>query len=145
MTLPSSVRLVRVDASHLRLFEAVADDVFDDVIDVDQLTAFVDAGQLMVVAVDDGTVVGQVQAMVQYHVDGPPQLYVDNLGVASSHQRRGIARSLVSDVVAWSSEVGCVETWILTDLDNDGANGFYRSIGTERSTVVLHSLDQGEE
>ena len=29
--------------------------------------------------------------MIQHHIDGAPQLYIDNLGVSPLHQRRGIA------------------------------------------------------
>lgn len=134
-------QILRVDTGNAHLLDAAMDDVFDDDVDQVRLDALLAAGQLIVVAVTNGAVVGQVQAMIQHHVDGPPQLYIDNLGVAPTHQRRGIAQRLVDEVIGWSKEAGCVETWIVTDLDNDVANAFYRSLGAERTDVALYSLD----
>lgn len=79
--------------------------------------------------------------MIQHHLDGPSQLYIDNLGVSPTRQRRGIARGLVHEAAAWASEFGCEEAWIVTEHDNHPANELYRSLGAQRSTVALHSLD----
>lgn len=135
------VQLVRLDAESAHLLGAASDDVFDDEIDPRRVASLLESGQLVVVAIDGGLVVGQVQAMIQHHLDGPPQLYIDNLGVASTHRRHGIAGRLVSDVIEWSRGSGCVQTWIVTETDNDEANAFYRSLGAERETVALYSLD----
>ncbi|MEZ5557931.1 MAG: GNAT family N-acetyltransferase [Pseudomonadales bacterium] len=58
---------------------------------------------LMFVAIADGCVIGQVLAVVRYHPDKPTELYVDDLGVAPEHQRRGIATRLMRAAVARSS------------------------------------------
>ena len=135
------VRLVRSGPSSLDVLEAVGDDVFDGEIDPILVGAASRAGQLLTVAVEGGVVVGQVQAMVQRHVDGGSQLYIDNLGVSPSHQRRGIARALVEDAVAWSKEFGCEQVWIVTEPDNEAANALYSSLGARRSTVMLYSFE----
>lgn len=134
------LQFVRITLTNAHILKAVADNVFDDQIDENLLHTSLESGLLLVVATVNGTVVGQVQAMVQNHIDSPSQLYIDNLGVSPAHQRRGIARGLVDEAAAWSGELGCKETWIVTDLDNHEANALYRSLGAQRSTVALYSL-----
>ena len=79
--------IVRINQRNVDVLGVVADDVFDDEINDDLLQAVLDNGQLLLTAIVDGAVVGQLQAMVQHHLDGAPQLYIDNLGVSPLHQR----------------------------------------------------------
>ncbi len=141
MALADGVQVVRIDHGNARLLDDVTADVFDHDVDHALLMDYLRSGQLLVVATHEHVVVGQIQAMVQHHVDGPPQLYIDNLGVAPSHRRQGIARALIGEITAWSIEHGCVETWLVTDIDNDEANSLYHSLGADRSDVVLYSID----
>ena len=134
--------IVRINQGNVDVLDVVADDVFDDEINDELLQAALDNGQLLLTAIFDGAVVGQLQAMIQHHIDGAPQLYIDNLGVSPLHQRRGIARRLIHEVSLWANELGCQEAWIVTNLDNQEANALYRSIGAQRSTVALYSIDQ---
>lgn len=136
------VELVRIDQGNTRVLDVVADDVFDDEIDQGMLQAVLESGQLLVVATIDGSVVGQIQAMIQRHLDGPSQLYIDNLGVSPAHQRQGIARKLVHEATAWAQAQGCKEAWLVADLDNHQANALYQSLDAQSSTVALYSLDQ---
>ncbi len=142
MARTDGVEFVRISQGNAHILQVVADDVFDDEIDTTLLDASFRNGQLLVVATHNGSVVGQIQAMIQRHLDGPPQLYIDNLGVSPMHQRRGIARGLVHEATAWSNEFGCEEAWIVTDLDNDAANALYVALGARQSIVALYSLDQ---
>jgi ribosomal protein S18 acetylase RimI-like enzyme len=75
--------------------------------------------------------------MVQHDVDGPSQLYIDNLGVSPMRRRRDIARVLVHEATAWSGELGCAEAWIVTDLDNHEANALCRSLKESRFRITL--------
>lgn len=134
--------IVRINQRNIDVLDVVADDVFDDEIKDELLQAVLHNGQLLVTAIFDGAVVGQLQAMIQHHLDGPPQLYIDNLGVSPLHQRRGIARRLIREVSMWASELGCQEAWIVTDLNNHEANALYQSIEAQHSTVAMYSLDQ---
>jgi aminoglycoside 6'-N-acetyltransferase I len=112
-----------------------------DEINNELLQAVLDNDQFLLAAIFDGAVVGQLQAMIEHHLDGAPQLYIDNLGVSPLHQRRGIARRLIQEVSLWANELGCQQAWIVTDLDNQEANALYRSIGAQRSSVALYSID----
>jgi aminoglycoside 6'-N-acetyltransferase I len=110
----------------------VADDVFDEPLVPQRILAYLaDTTNLMVVAIDGNTVVGQCASVIHRHPDKATELYLDNLGVAPSHQRRGIARELVARMFAAGRERGCTEAWVGTEPDNDAANALYRALGAE--------------
>jgi len=116
-----------------------AGDVFDETFSPERLVkrARVD-GHVLVVAVDGDRTVGQVAAIVQYLAHKPPELHLENVGVASSHRRRGIAAAMVTEALAWGRELGCDEAWVATDVDNDAANELYRSLGSEDDPALIH-------
>lgn len=60
--------------------------------------------------------------------------YVQRLAVLPSARRRGLARTLVVDAVAWMRRRGCGTALVNTAVGNDAAIALYRSLG-------FHSLD----
>jgi aminoglycoside 6'-N-acetyltransferase I len=90
---------------------------------------FSDDRHHLVVAVDDDVVVGMASGVHYVHPDKPPQLFINEVGVASSHRRRGIGRHLVDKLVRHAAELGCTEAWVLTDRDNVAACRLYESAG----------------
>lgn len=118
----------------------VAEDVFDEDIVPERVLAYLaDATNLMIVAIDGATVVGQCAAVVHRHPDQATELYIDNLGVAPTHQRRGIARELVARMFDAGRARGCREAWVGTEPDNDPANRLYEALGAEPvETFNLH-------
>jgi aminoglycoside 6'-N-acetyltransferase I len=119
----------RIGTADTRLFDRVAPEVFDEPVDPARLGAYLDApGHLMVLAFEAELVVGQCAAVVHRHPDKPTELYVDEVGAASTHRRRGIARMLLAEMFAWGRELGCEEAWLGTELDNDAANALYRGL-----------------
>ena len=115
---------------------------FDEPVDVQRLRAYLaEPGHLMVVAVDDGIVVGQCAGVVHRHPDKVTELYVDEVGTAPSHHRRGIGRSMVEALFAWGRELGCKEAWLGTELDNIAANALYRSRGGTTDQMAYWEFD----
>ena len=109
-------------------FGHVAPDVFDEPVHAQRLAAYLKTpGHLMILAFEDDLVVGQCAAVVHRHPDKPAELYIDELGTASTHRRRGIGRDLLEAMFAWGRELGCAEAWLGTELDNDAANALYRA------------------
>jgi ribosomal protein S18 acetylase RimI-like enzyme len=135
------VDIVRIAVHNLALLSTTADDVFDDDLDDGLVERYVNSDtHMLVAAIIDGVVVGQSQGSIQHHVDGDSQLYIDNLGVAPTHQRHGTATQLLNEIIAWGRESGCRQAWIVTEPDNTAANLLYDSMGSERSLGTLHSL-----
>ena len=86
------IRLLLI--ADLPVLERVAEEVFDGPVERHWATDFLKDSrhQHLVVAVDDGVVVGMVSAVDHVHPDKPPQLWSNELGVAPTHRRRGIGR-----------------------------------------------------
>jgi aminoglycoside 3-N-acetyltransferase I len=69
------------------------------------------------------------------------QLFVYEVDIAESHRRCGIGRALLERL----AEFGIRETFVLTEPDNEAANGLYESIGGTRSEVVMWDFEFGDD
>lgn len=122
-------------------FAAIAPAVFDEPIHPERLAAYLrEPGHLMLLAFEDDLVVGQCSAVIHRHPDKPVELYVDEVGTASTHLRQGIATLLVEAMFAWGRQLGCREAWLGTELDNLEANGLYRKIRGKGETMAYYEF-----
>lgn len=127
-----------VNEDNIHLLDAVAEDVFDEAINPGYLARYVqETNHVLCVAVADSQVVGQARAIIHRHPDNPPELYIDNVGVSPAYQRRGIARMLVTEIVARGKAHGCEEIWVGTEPENEPATALYRSLGLDKSDMVM--------
>jgi ribosomal protein S18 acetylase RimI-like enzyme len=109
---------------------AVAPDVFDHQVRPEYLRAFLDDPcSHLAVAIDDGVVVGMASGLVYGHPDKPLQLFVNEVGVAPSHRRRGLGRALVRCLLERGREVGCSEAWVAAKKGDAAARGLYLAAG----------------
>jgi ribosomal protein S18 acetylase RimI-like enzyme len=83
----------------------------------------------LVVARDDGVVVGMASGVHYVHPDKAPQLFINEVGVAPTHREQGLGRRMIARLVERATELGCTEAWVLTDSDNAAANRLYTSSG----------------
>lgn len=119
--------LTQVDAS---LLEHVAPDVFDEPIDANWSAEFLaDSRHHLAVAIDEGTVIGMASGVHYVHPDKPPELWINEVGVAETHRRRGIARRLLEALFERGRGLGCSEAWVLADQSNATARRLYESAG----------------
>jgi aminoglycoside 6'-N-acetyltransferase I len=125
-----AIELKRMQPGDELDFSEVAPDVFDEPGHPERLEAYLlEPGHLMILAFDDGVVVGQCAAVIHRHPDKVTELYVDEVRTASTHLRQGIATRMVEAMFDWGRELGCREAWLGTELDNLEANGLYRKLG----------------
>jgi aminoglycoside 6'-N-acetyltransferase I len=122
--------------------DAVLRNVADGVFDADvrpELVAEVlaDPRHHLVVAVDDGVVVGMASGIHYVHPDKPPELWINEVGVAPTHRNRGIARAVVEALLNIARSLNCREAWVLTDDGNPAAMRAYQAAGG-----VRHPVDQ---
>ncbi|MCB1338732.1 MAG: GNAT family N-acetyltransferase [Maritimibacter sp.] len=131
----AEIRLVELTPATAKALGDVADDVFDAVIDPARLAEFVaDPRHLLWFAEAGGQVVGFASATELFHPDKPPQIFINEIGVAPAWRRRGIGRALVEKLVAAARERGCNYAWLGTDTDNTAGNACFRSVpGSERA------------
>ena len=113
----------------------VAPEVFDDPIDATATAEFLrDPRHHLVVARDDGRVVGFASAVLYVHPDDPrPELWINEVGVAPSHHRQGIGRALLEVLLGIARRAECAEAWVLTDRSNEAAMRLYAGLGGQEA------------
>ncbi|HEY4201198.1 MAG TPA: GNAT family N-acetyltransferase [Devosiaceae bacterium] len=117
----------RIGPDDAGMFAHIAPDVFDAPVDAGRLAVYLQRQEhLMVLAFEGDVVVGQCAGVIHHHPDKEDELYVDEVGTASTHRRQGIARAMLAELFAWGRELGCTEAWLGTELDNEAANALYR-------------------
>jgi aminoglycoside 6'-N-acetyltransferase I len=123
------------------LLDRVANGVFDGPVHPRWSREFLaDARHHLVVALEDGIVVGMISAVDYVHPDKAPQLWINEVGVAPSHQRRGIGRQLLAAMLAHGRALGCTEAWLGTEETNEAARRLYERAGGEAEPFVLYSF-----
>ena len=137
--MPFSTR--RMQSGDETAFDRLAPDVFDEAIDPQRLAAYLQApGHLMILAFEGELVVGQCAAVLHRHPDKPIELYIDEVGTASTHRRLGIARLMLDAMFAWGRELGCTEAWLGTELDNVAARGLYDERSPTEADAMMFYL-----
>ena len=122
-------KIIPLDPARSSLLDHIAPGVFDEAIDPAHLAAFLaDPRHLMFLAVDGDVVVGMASAVEYFHPDKPPQLWINEVGVAPTHRRRGIGRDLVLALIQAGRERGCVGAWLGTDADNEAGKACFGSV-----------------
>jgi GNAT superfamily N-acetyltransferase len=108
----------------------IAPDVFDDVLQPDLVAEFLgDDRHHIAVALDQGEVVGFASGVHYVHPDKPAELWINEVGVAPSHQGRGIGKAVLRTLLQHGRRLGCGQAWVLTDRANLVAMRLYASAG----------------
>jgi ribosomal protein S18 acetylase RimI-like enzyme len=117
----------------------VARDVFDNPLDAHWSAEFLDDSRHhLAVALDDVVVVGMASGVHYLHPDKPPELWINELGVAPSHRGRGIGKALLDALLAHGRTLGCDEAWLLTDMANAPARRLCAGAGGEEKEPPVY-------
>jgi aminoglycoside 6'-N-acetyltransferase I len=104
--------------------------IFDHVVQPQFASAFLaDPRHHVVVGLDGGQVVGFVSALDYIHPDKPPELWINEVSVASSHRRRGLAKQMLAAMFGHARSRGCRQAWVLTERSNEVALNLYQATG----------------
>jgi hypothetical protein len=83
-----SIEIVRLNTANAELLKVIAPEVFDHEINPQYLEAFLgDPRHAMYLAVDNQVVIGMASAVEYFHPDKPPQLWINEVGVALSYRK----------------------------------------------------------
>ena len=116
------------------MLDNVAAEVFDDEVNPRWAAEFVaDPRHHMAVALDGTPVVGMASGVHYLHPDKPNELFVNEVGVAPTHHRQGIARRLLEALFAEGRAAGCATAWVGTDVSNATARALYSTAGGEEA------------
>jgi ribosomal protein S18 acetylase RimI-like enzyme len=122
------VRVLGPDDEHVLM--NVAADVFDAPIDPRLTREFLhDPRHHIVVSIDESVVVGFASAVHYLHPDKAPQLWINEVAVAPSHQRRGLGHTMLRILFDVGRTHRCTMAWVLTDRTNTPAMALYGSLG----------------
>jgi len=120
------------------LFDAVAPGVFDNPILPEMLAEFLgDPRHHLAAALDDGVIVGFASAVRYVHPDKLPELWINEVGVAPTHQGRGLGKVVLRCLLEVGRQHRCTEAWVLTDRSNAAARALYASLGGRISPVTM--------
>ena len=139
---------IRMLGSHeAHVLANLSPDVFDKPINPEWCAEFfADPRHHLAVALDGDLVVGMASGVHYLHPDKAPQLFINEVAVASTHARQGIGRKLVSTLVEHGRTVGADEAWVLTSPTNEAAKRMYRAAGAishEELNVMFTYLAPG--
>ena len=127
------------------VLDRVAPDVFDGPVDSYLSAEFLeDSRHHLAVALDGDTVIGMASAVDYVHPDKPRELWINEIGVASTHRRLGIGRQLLRALFRCGRERGCREAWVGTEQTNDAARALYASVDGQDEPFVLYSFQIDE-
>ena len=124
-----------LDRGDQAILHDVAAGVFDNAIDPGLAAEFLgDHRHHLAVAIDDGQVVGFASAVHYVHPDKPAEMFINEVGVAPSHQGRGIGKTVMRTLLQHARRLGCREAWVLTDRSNAAAMRLYAATGGDEAT-----------
>lgn len=139
-----AINIQFLNADNSALLASIAPDVFDHHIIPEYLRLFLeDPRHLMAVATEKQTVVGMASAVEYFHPDKPPQLWINEVGVASTHRRKGIGRMLVEAILEIADQRNCVYAWLGTDVNNVAGRACFASVpdGEKPQSFILYEWD----
>ena len=135
------IRLLGAADGHV--LDTVAADVFDRPIDARWAREFLaDDRHHLVVALEGDVVVGFASAVHYVHPDKGPELWINEVGVAPTHQGRGIGRQLMSMALELAQARG-LRTATATLLAENVP--MRRLVQRANRSIVADHLDAGVE
>ena len=135
-----------LDPCDRALLDNVAPGVFDNSVDPTLVVQFLgDHRHHLAVAIDGDQVVGFVSGVHYVHPDKPAEMWINEIGVAPSHQGRGLGKAMMRTLLQRAKHLGCREAWVLTDRSNHAAMRLYASTGRKEAprdqVMFTFSLD----
>jgi ribosomal protein S18 acetylase RimI-like enzyme len=113
--------------------------------DAPQTSLLADDSTIFLAAFDGDEPVGFVFGYDLPRRRGDPSIvFVYEIDVEPAHQRRGIGKRLLAELLRIGRERGAREAFVLTDHDNVAANSLYASLGGVRSDVVMWDFPEKE-
>lgn len=136
-----------LDSSSRAMLMNVAPDVFDNDLNPQLVDEFLsDPRHHLAVSIDAGQVVGFASGVHYVHPDKPAELWINEVGVAPSHQGRGIGKAVVRALLQHGERLGCRQAWVLTEETNTAAMKLYASAGgnAEPAPSVMFTFTLGQ-
>jgi aminoglycoside 3-N-acetyltransferase I len=94
-------------------------------------------------ALEDGTPIGGITAHVlpMTRQEGQ-ELFIYDLAVLATHQRRGVGRRLVETLCSTAAAAGISVAFVPADIEDEHAVAFYHALGGEAAPVTIFTFEQ---
>lgn len=122
-------------------------DIFDHPVKPDRAEEFLnDPRHHLALAFARNEIVGMASAMHYVHPDKDPVMFINEVGVATGYQSRGIGRQLLRALGEHARKLGCGEAWIATEVSNIAAQRAYIAAGGKEADqpFVMYEFDLAE-
>ena len=137
-----NIEVVRIGFENKEILNNIDEEIFDGRIDQHLLASYLqESNHIMLVAIIDDLVVGQVLGVIHKHPDKNTELYIDDLAVSEIYQRNKIATKLFAALIKFGKENYSKELWVATEPENTIARKFYESLGLVQRNVVVFEGD----
>jgi ribosomal protein S18 acetylase RimI-like enzyme len=88
---------------------------------------------LLIVARWEGTPCGFLTAYRLPRFDAlDSEVNLYEIGTHEDYRQRGVASAMIDELKRWAAEVGAVNVWVLTEIDNEPAQRLYAATGGVR-------------
>ena len=119
----------------------VLPDVFDNPVNMKLTSEFLaDSRHHLAVANHDGQVVGFSSAVGYTDPDKSQGLWINEDSVNSNYRNRGLAKLVLGALREFGRQLGCRETWVLTDRPNTAAMRLYESLRDNGTDNVVFTF-----
>lgn len=140
--MPDNITLKRLGIDDLASLLAVPDGLFDNEMIPEQARAFLeDPKHELILAYIGDLAVGMASANVLLHPDKEPSMFINEVGTRDEFTRRGIATTLMTEMISVARNRGCEGVWLGTEIDNGPAIGLYRSLDADEVKGVYFGWD----
>ena len=143
---PIEIRILGADDGGI--LAIVAEGVFDGPVNTQLVSDFLaDPRHHLAVAIEEDQVVGMASGVHYIHPDKSPELWINEVGVASTHRGRGLGKRLLAALLDLGATLGCREAWVLTEKENAAARRLYSSSGgvKDGDGTELYTFQLGRE
>jgi GNAT superfamily N-acetyltransferase len=129
-----TIEIRMLDRGDRTILNNAAPDVFDNSTDPTLVAEFLgDPRHHLAAAIDGDQIVGFASAVHYIHPDKSSEMWINEVGVAPSHQGRGLGKAIMQTLLQHAQRLGCREAWVLTDRANHAAMRLYASTEGEES------------
>jgi len=138
------MEIIILDKNNADLLNNIAADVFDYKVNPNSLQSFLGCPRhIMLLAVEDNTIIGMVSAVEYFHPDKLSQLWINEIGVTPNKQNAGIGRQLIKKIIAEGKKRDCKYAWLGTDVDNFIAQRCFASVpnGNKPEKFLLYEWE----
>lgn len=94
----------------------------------------------MLAAIERGAIIGFLSAVHYVHPDKPPELWINEVGVALAHRNKGVGKALIASALSLGRGLGCKEAWVLAEGENEAAIALYASAGGAAKDALIFSF-----